>query len=407
MSIPLFIARKYISSKQGSKFLSFVSVISITGIAIGTAVLIIALTILDGYEKVVSEKIVDFNSHIKITAFGNRNLPDSETMENEIVKITGEDFDSISKFVAKLGIIKSKTLSEGITIFGIDPESDNSDIEKFLVEGSFTLRNDNNSKIIIGKKLAEKLDVKINDRITLFSLRKDEIPSAVNPPVIEQFYISGIFESGMAEYDDLNVYINFNKAQEMFETQNSISGYNIRLSSLLNTEEIAKTLQDELGYPYYVRTIFQVHQNIFTWLELQKEPIPIVLGLIIVVAVFNIVGTLLMIVLERTSSIGVLKSLGFTRIKIMKIFFYQGVYLGLLGILTGVIIALILSILQQQFQIITLPGSIYFLSAVPISISLENYLLVAIVGFLLTIIAALVPSFIAARLNPLTSIRFN
>ncbi|MDZ7765534.1 MAG: FtsX-like permease family protein [Melioribacteraceae bacterium] len=262
-------------------------------------------------------------------------------------------------------------------------------------------------KLFIGKKLAEKLDVKINDRITLFSLRKDEIPSAVNPPVIEQFYISGIFESGMAEYDDLNVYINFNKAQEMFETQNSISGYNIRLSSLLNTEEIAKTLQDELGYPYYVRTIFQVHQNIFTWLELQKEPIPIVLGLIIVVAVFNIVGTLLMIVLERTSSIGVLKSLGFTRIKIMKIFFYQGVYLGLLGILTGVIIALILSILQQQFQIITLPGSIYFLSAVPISISLENYLLVAIVGFLLTIIAALVPSFIAARLNPLTSIRFN
>ncbi|MDZ7765535.1 MAG: ABC transporter permease [Melioribacteraceae bacterium] len=160
MSLPLFIARKYISSKQGSKFLSFVSVISITGIAIGTAVLIIALTILDGYEKVVSEKIVDFNSHIKITAFGNRNLPDSETMENEIVKITGEDFDSISKFVAKLGIIKSKTLSEGITIFGIDPESDNSDIEKFLVEGSFTLRNDNNSKIIHRKKVSRKIRCK-------------------------------------------------------------------------------------------------------------------------------------------------------------------------------------------------------------------------------------------------------
>lgn len=407
MSLPLFIARKYISSKQGSKFLSFVSIISIAGIAIGTAVLIIALTILDGYEKVVSEKIVDFNSHIKITAFGNRNLPDSDTMENEIIDLVGKDFKSISKFVAKLGIIKSKTLSEGITVLGIDPENENSDIEKFIEEGSFNFKKEDKSQIVIGKKLAEKLNVNIGERITLFSLRKDEIPSAVNPPAIAQFYISGIFESGMAEYDDLNVYISIEDAREMFERQNSISGYNIRLSSLTNIEKTAKTLQGELGYPYYVRTIFQVHQNIFTWLELQKEPIPIVLGLIIVVAIFNIVGTLLMIVLERTSSIGVLKSLGFTRIKIMKIFFYQGVYLGLLGIISGVIIAFVLSILQQQFQIITLPGSIYFLSAVPISINLANYLLVAIIGFLLTILAALVPSFIAARLNPLTSIRFN
>ncbi len=407
MSLPLFIAKKYIGSKQGSKFLSFVSVISIGGIALGTAVLIIALTILDGYQEVVSQKIIDFNSHIKITAFGNRNLPDSETIENEIVQYVGEDFKSISKFVSKLGIIKSKKVSEGINIYGIDPQNDNSDIKKFIISGTYNFSSDENSKIVIGKKLADKLDVKVNDKITLFSLKKDEMPSAVNPPAIEQFYVGGIFESGMAEYDDLNVYIRIDDAKKMFGTQNSISGYNIRLNNLSHIDTLAKSLQKELGYPYYVRTIFQVHQNIFTWLELQKEPIPIVLGLIIVVAIFNIVGTLLMIVLERTSSIGVLKSLGFTRKKIIKIFFYQGIYLGLLGILIGDIIALVLSFLQQQFQIISLPGSIYFLSAVPVSISLDNYLLVSVVGLALTLLAALIPSFIASRLNPLTSIRFN
>lgn len=407
MSLPLFIAKKYIGSKQGSKFLSFVSVISIGGIAIGTAVLIIALTILDGYQEVVSEKIIDFNSHIKITAFGNRNLPDSDTIENEVASLVGDDLQAISEFVSKLGIIKSRKLSEGINIIGIKPEDENTDIEKFIIEGEFKFLDDDKKQIIIGKKLADKLGVNLEERITLFSLKKDEIPSAVNPPAIEQFYVGGIFESGMAEYDDLNVYIDLDYARDMFEIQNSISGYNIRLSSLKNVEEIAKNLQDELSYPYYVRTIFQVHQNIFTWLELQKEPIPIVLGLIIVVAVFNIVGTLLMIVLERTSSIGVLKSLGFTRKKIMKIFFYQGIYLGFLGITIGVLIALILSLLQQQFEIIGLPGSIYFLSAVPISISLENYLIVSSAGFALTILAALIPSFIASRLNPLTSIRFN
>ena len=407
MSLPLFIAKKYIGSKQGSKFLSFVSIISIAGIALGTAVLIIALTILDGYEEVVSEKIIDFNSHIKITAFGNRNLPDSETIENEIAQQTGDSFESVSKFVSKLGIIKSRKVSEGITIYGINPKDDNTDINKFIVDGKYKFSENDEMQIIIGKKLADKLDVKINDRITLFSLRKDEIPSAVNPPAIEQFYIGGIFKSGMAEYDDLNVYISLDDAREMFETQNSISGYNIRLNSLAKIDTIAKSLQEELGYPYYVRTIYQVHQNIFTWLELQKEPIPIVLSLIILVAVFNIVGTLLMIVLERTSSIGVLKSLGFTRRKIVKIFFYQGVYLGLLGILVGDVVAIILSLIQKQFEVISLPGSIYFLSSVPISISLDNYLIVSLVGFGLTLLAALIPSLIASRLNPLISIRFS
>jgi lipoprotein-releasing system permease protein len=192
----------------------------------------------------------------------------------------------------------------------------------------------------------------------------------------------------------------------MFEIQNSISGYNIRLNNVSKIDTIAARLQDELGYPYYVRTIFQVHQNIFTWIDLQKEPIPIVLGLIIVVAVFNIIGTMLMIVLERTSSIGVLKSMGFSKKIIMKIFFIQGLFLGILGIVLGCLLALLLSFLQMQFDIISLPGSIYFISSVPISIDLGNYLLVASLGLLLSVFASLIPSYIASRMNVISSIRF-
>ncbi len=406
MSLSFFIAKKYISNKQSSKFLSLVSVISVGGIAIGTAVLIIALTILNGFEEVVSQKIVNFNSHIKITAFGNRNLPDSDVIKSKIIDYVGEDFESISKFVSKLGIIKSKSVSEGVTIFGIDPNSSNSEIEKFIVEGKYELEPNKQKQIIIGKKLSEKINTTIGDKITLFSLRRDEMPSIDNPPAVEQFTISGIFESGMAEYDDLNVYIQLDAAKQMFEIQNSISGYNIRLNNVSKIDTIAARLQDELGYPYYVRTIFQVHQNIFTWIDLQKEPIPIVLGLIIVVAVFNIIGTMLMIVLERTSSIGVLKSMGFSKKIIMKIFFIQGLFLGILGIVLGCLLALLLSFLQMQFDIISLPGSIYFISSVPISIDLGNYLLVASLGLLLSVFASLIPSYIASRMNVISSIRF-
>lgn len=406
MSLSFFIAKKYISNKQSSKFLSLVSVISIGGIALGTAVLIIALTILNGFEDVVAQKITGFNSHIKITAFGNRNLPDSEVIQSEIVENIGDDFDSISKFVSKLGIVKSRSVSEGVTIIGIDPTSSNSKIDRYIVEGKYDLSSTDKKHVIVGKKLAEKLNAKIGDKITLFSLRKDEVPSIANPPAIEQFYISGIFESGMAEYDDLNVYILLDEAKQMFEIQNSISGYNIRLNNISKIDTLATKLQDELGYPYYVRTIFQVHQNIFTWIDLQKEPIPIVLGLIIIVAVFNIIGTMLMIVLERTSSIGVLKAIGFSKKKILRIFFLQGLFLGIVGILIGCILALVLSFLQMQFNIISLPGSIYFISSVPISIDLGNYILVAALGLVLSVFASLIPSYIASRMNVISSIRF-
>lgn len=407
MPVSIFIAKKYISNKQSSKFLSLVSIISVLGIAIGTAVLIISLTILNGFEEIVAQKIINFNSHIKITAFGNRNLPDSDIIESEIIQKIGNDFHSSSKFISKLGIIKSRTVSEGVTILGIDTATDNTNIKEYIVDGNYELNSDKMKQIILGKKLSEKINAAVNDRITIFSLRKDELPDADNPPAIEQFIITGIFESGMAEYDDLNVYLSLNNAKELFETQNSISGYNIRLNNVNSIDSTANALQDLLGYPYYVRTIFQVHQNIFTWLDLQKEPIPIILGLIIVVAIFNIVGTMLMIVLERTSSIGVLKAIGFTKKKILQIFFVQGVFLGLLGIAIGCILAFVLSYLQLQFDLITLPGSIYFISTVPISIDLENYLIVAGIGLALSLLASLIPSYIASRMTIISSIRFN
>ena len=406
MSLPLFLTGRYLKTKKDSRFLSVISLITIIGIAIGVAVVIIALTVLDGFENVVTEKITSFNSHIKVTGFGNRNLPSQSEVIPEIQKQFQDSLTSIQPFVSKLSIIKSKKMTEGITLTGIET-GNSSELNGFIQTGSFNLQNDSGlPKIILGKTLSEKLLIKVGDTVTIFSLKNDKSPSLENPPAIEQFYVSGIYESGMSEYDDLNAFVNFSTAQKMFGMGDQISGYNIRVKDLSRVESLAEKLQDFLGYPYYVRTIFQVNQNIFTWIDLQKEPIPIVLGLIIFVAVFNIVGTLLMIVLERTNSVGILRSLGANRKLIMKTFLLHAMYLIIIGVLVGNLLALILTLLQQKFDIISLPDKIYFVTHVPISIELKNYLLVTTVTIAVSLVASMLPAVIASKIKPISAIRF-
>lgn len=408
MSISRFIANKYVRSKRDSKFISLISVISIIGIALGVTVVIIALTVLNGFEHAVSEKIVKLNSHIYISAFGKRDLPEYKNVMGEIKEELGNNLESVSPFASKYGVLKSKRLSEGIEIIGLDPKQNNNQIESYIQSGKFDLGYSSEfPNLLVGKKLADKLFINVGDKVTIFGLRKNQPPSVQNPPLIQQFIVSGIYESGMAQYDDVNIYTSLQVVQEMFEMENEVSGYNIRLNNISKVDSLADHLSEFLGYPYYVRTIFKVHQNIFTWLELQKAPIPLVLGLIIIVAVFNIVGTLLMIVLEKTNAIGILKSLGAKRKQIIKVFLYQGVYLSLIGIISGNLLALTLSIIQRDFDIISLPSSVYFISKVPIFIEWQTYLLISVITFLLCMLASFIPSMIAAKINPISALRFD
>ena len=406
MSFPFFVVNKYIRSKKFSFLLSFISIITITGIALGVTVVIIALSILDGFDSIISEKIVNFNSHIVISRYGEANLPDDSEIENKILSVD-ENIKSVSKYISKTSIIKSQKLSEGILVFGIDPVNNNLDIKRTILLGDYFDTNENKREIILGRKLADKLRVEVGNKITLFSLLNNKLPSFSNPPVISQFNIVGIYESGMPEYDDLKAYIPIETAKNIFGMNSEISGYNVRLHNLSGIDSITESLMDELRYPYYVRTIFHQHQNIFSWIELQKKPIPIVLGLIILVAIFNIVGTVLMNILERTPQIGILKSMGATKNQILSIFLIQGVYLGMIGISLGSLCAWCLSKLQLEFNLIKLPESVYFLNSAPIVINLSNYIVVSLIALLLTILSSLIPSLVASKIKTIKAIRFN
>jgi len=403
MNISWYIAKNFILSKKDSRFVSLISTISIIGIALGVATLIIAISVLKGFEQSITNKIIDFDSHIKITSYRST-LPDYHKslpwLESRL-----ESFNpDITPFASKLVIISHKKKKDGINLIGIEPKNEKPFLVKNIVEGEYQLDDDG---VLIGKKLAEKLFIKVGDKITVFALRKDEIPSSNNFPNIEKFIVTGIFESGMTEYDDTYAYTSLASAQKLFDIGDNITGYNIKLGEISKIDSLTIFLGKNLRYPHSVRSVYQLHRNIFTWIELQKKPIPIVLALIILVAVFNIVGTLLMIVLEKTNAVGILKSLGSKRKQIISIFLIHGAILGLAGIVLGSVLGYMLMFIQEKFDIITLPSSVYFMSKVPFLITAETFVGIAIITFLLCIIASLIPSFIASKIKPVNALRFS
>ncbi len=372
----------------------------------GVAVLILALSILYGFENKIEEKIIDFTAHITISGFGQRNLPFNPATIDSIKKITNYSVKSVSPFLVKNAIIKHKKFSEGLQIEGISPKYDNSNIKYLIIEGSYFSQKNKANEIILGEKLADRLMIKIGDKVTIFTLHGDKPPSFENPPTIENFTVRGIYRSGMAEYDDLKAYTTLNTLQNITGLKEFISGYYLKLTDIKNIPYVRDTLQEWFGYPYYVRSLYKTHQNIFTWLDLQKKPVPLILGLIVLVAVFNIIGTLLMNILQKVEAIGVLRTLGADKKTIRNIFIAQGLTYSVIGIILGNIFAFIVSYIQIEFNVVSLPSSIYFISSVPILFDWKIYLIVSLVTLIVALFAALIPSSVAAKLEPVKALRF-
>lgn len=264
-----------------------------------------------------------------------------------------------------------------------------------------------NNHIIIGKALAEKLFVKTGGSLVVFALKNATTLSPDNMPAVKRFIVSGIYESGIERYDDAYAYITKSAAEELFSfNPDQATGFEIKLNSIDQIPSAVSSLKHDLGRQYYHSTIYDMYAPIFIWIKMQEKPIPLVLGLIVLVAVFNVVSVSLMLALERSEHIGVLRTLGAQKSLIRRAFLLQGLYLGTLGILIGNILAFVLSFLQMHFHIVKLPATVYFTSAAPMEMPIESFLIVSGGAFVLTILVALIPSAVAARLSPIATLKF-
>lgn len=399
-----FIASRYLKSRHNDGFISFITTIAITGVALGTAALIIALAVLGGFEKEITDKIVGFTSHVQVTGFQNAPLRNhagnAALIEKEFPVVK-----AVAPFVAREALIRSSTNIDGILLKGVDPARDLSITPRYIVAGQYDLRRDPGStaKLVIGKKLADRLAVGIGDRVAVFGMGRTFEPGQLR---VTQFRVTGLYESGMAEYDDIYAFTGLADAQTLFQMGDAVSGYDVDLWHADSAFSVAAAIQERLGYPHYAKTVFQNYRNIFAWIELQKQPVPIVLGLIIVVATVNIVGTLLMMVLSKTREIGVLRAMGARKRDIARIFLRQGFVIAFIGTSAGNLLAYGLCQAQLELQLLTLPSDIYFMASVPILIKWEYFIIVSAISITLCMLSSLVPARLAARVTPVAAIRF-
>ena len=405
MSFSSFIAKRYLHSGRNAGFVSFITSIATLGVMLGTATLIIALSVLGGFEREITEKVVGFTSDVQVMGF--QNLPLRNYARNkEFLKRSFPVIQSVSPFVTREALIRSREAVDGIILKGVDPFDDNSTTRRYIVAGKYELDHEQGAlpKLVIGRKLAAKLALDVGDKVTVFGIGRLLEQGQAR---VMQFRVVGIYESGMAEYDDVYAFTSLTDAQTIFQMPDAVSGYDLLLSQIDSAAAVADEVQEALGYPHYGRTVFQTYRNLFSWIELQKKPVPIILGLIIIVATVNIIGTLLMMVLDKTREIGVLASLGATKWGITKIFLRQGFTIAVVGTLAGDLLALAICVAQLEFKFFSLPSDIYFMTSVPILLKAENFVLVSAISIVLCMLSSLIPARLASRLDPVAAIRFS
>jgi lipoprotein-releasing system permease protein len=399
------IALRYIRARANRKFISFITLIAIVGVTLGVASLVITLSILDGFEKTIKNNVVSFTAHMQLFGFDNQVLNEPEKAMQKVLEHYPE-VREIAPYVSREGMIRSASEVEGVLIKGVDPSNDISAAKTRLVEGKYDLEEHEMGLqgVIIGKRLAEKIGLGIGGKVVVYALGGTALSLAQTR--IMQFQVRGIYETGMAEYDGTFVYINIKSAQRLFQIGKAVSGFDVMVNDLTKLEKLAQDIPMDLGYPYFARTVYQMYRNLFTWVDLQKKPIPIILGLIVIVATVNIMGTLLMMVLEKAKEVGALRTLGMKKKQIARIFVSQGMIIGVVGTLLGDAIAYGLCWLELTYRLIPLPSGIYFMTHVPIDLSMFNFLLVSSAALAMCFLSSLVPARLAARLDPVQTLRF-
>jgi len=407
MSFTMLVARRFLQFRRSANtqsFISFVTLISIIGVALGVASLIIALTILGGFEKELKEKVVGFTTHIQITTYTNQPVRYYQNVEKKLRDEVPE-IRSVSAYIAKEGMVNFGDATEGIIVKGIESSDSAAGIGKYLTAGALDLSmiDEGLYGCVIGRKLLTTLGASLHDTLLVFGLQ-GHIQTSIAPSVMA-FVVNGIYESGMSEYDDIYFFVGIPAAQQLVNYENAVTGFEVMVRDVDQVQPAADRIIEVLGYPFTARTLYQLYRNLFTWIELQKEPIPIILGLIIAVAAVNIIGTLLMLVLEKRKQIGILRSLGASASSIRSIFVMNGVIIAFVGTLLGNAAGFLVCWIQQQYQIISLPSTIYFMKTVPIHFRAEHFLIVSSVSIVLCILASYIPARLASRMDPIKAIR--
>ena len=420
MGYEWFISIRYLKARRRQGFISLISIISVAGVTVGVMALIVVLAVMTGFTDSLREKILGINSHIVIQRLG-RGITDYRKVSAMVLQTEG--VLAATPYTYSQTMLSVPDASSGVVVRGIDPATANNvlSLSNQLVEGSVEALNDEKQEtdasstssstprslpgIILGKEIARSLRVDMGDNIRLFSPSGPLTPMGVIPK-IKTCRVVGIFDTGMYEYDSSLAYVSLTTAQDFLELDEAVHGLELKVDDIYKASAIAKELEKKLGFGYVVKDWISMNKNLFSALKLEKTAMFIVLALIVLVAAFNIISTLIMVVMSKGKDIAILKSMGATSKGIMKIFIYEGLVIGLTGTVLGVIGGLALCEVLSRYQFIKLPSDVYPITTLPVKILPMDVTLVAVSAALITLLATIYPSWKASKIDPAVALRY-
>lgn len=393
MKLELFIAWRYMIARRREKFISLVGAISVLGVAVGVAALIVVLSVMAGFDNDLKEKIIGVNPHVSVE--NSVGMSDVDPVIDKIRSMPG--VTAVSEYINGQVILKTPSLTMGALLRAMSEPYDRrsvTKIKKYLVKGTLPK---NEGQIVAGLELAKILNLKLGSKLAVVSpfdgKRYD-------------FTVCGVFACGMYDYDSNIVITGITDAQKIFVSPGQINGVGIALEDPRKAEEFAKNLRKDLNYMYAVRTWADLNSNLFSALQLEKLTMFIILTLIVLVACFNIASTLIMMVLEKTKDIGILKSIGATNSMISFIFTLEGLIIGFSGTAIGLFIGIGLCGLLKKYQFIQLPKEIYYIDRLPVQIQYSDTFFISLAAILISLAATIYPAWQAARLAPVDALRY-
>ena len=424
MKFEYFIALKYLLKGRRHGFVSFIALISILGVAVGVMALIVVLAVMSGFDRELKTKIVGVQPHIILEGIGGIQNPEETQKLIESLKL--DNIKSITPFVQGQAIIRSEQGAQGVVIKGIDPTREPMELfAKHLKFGTLVLSDLNTEtgedqakwigRVIIGEELAHRLRVSVGDIVTVISPAFDEDPiHAIKRAKSVPFMVSGIFRLGMNDFDSNLVLVNLKQGKSLYQLGDRVTGMSIRLADVDLADQVKLSIQGRFGTGYVARSWVDMNHTFFRALQVEKTVMTILLSLIVLVAAFNIISTLIMGVMEKTKDIGVLRALGASRKAIRRIFMIQGLVVGLMGILVGAVAGLLLAFnlnpvskfLESTFGISVFPSDIYLFDQIPVAINPPDVLLVVVFALFMSLLAGLYPAHHASQLDPIQALRY-
>jgi lipoprotein-releasing system permease protein len=410
VTFEFFVAKRHLMPHRGRLFLSFITMITIAAVSLGVMALIIVLAVMNGFEKEVKTRIVGTNAHVILLPFGEDGISNPDSIGDAVRRVPG--VLAVAPFIYTKAMMVAQGRADGAVIKGINPAAEDSvtDVARYIEQlpdaPPLAPRDGSPPGIILGVHLAESLGLAVGEKLQLIS-PKGTAPTPLGfIPKVRTFVVSGLFRSGMYEYDSGMAFIDLRVAQDFFVMGDRVTAIEIKVADMYRAPEKAEEILAAVGgFPYRTNDWIGLNQNLFSWMQTEKRVMFILLALIILIAAFNIASVEIMLVKVKRREIGILKSMGATGGAIRRLFVAQGIAIGGAGMVIGSFLGLTLCWLLERYKFIKLPGDVYFIDTLPVRVEAGDVLTIEIAVLLLSIGATLFPAWWASRFDPVEAIR--